>query len=285
MGIWLLAIHICIAWNWTDALDPERMPQLYNPNLPAPPVQWWSVLYWTQGVVPVFSFWWIELISIVCYLIGWKTKLAAFVILLIETAVLHRAGAYTSAEETMARMFMFFSLICPVGWRLSLEDVRRKRVLLQNAVEPPGDPLCPENWGLRLFQISIFLVYFISLPQKLVYDPTWLSGDAVYYVMINQAWSRWPWPEIFYWKPLSFLATYVAILSESVLPILAWFPRYAAFAAFGMMMFHLTLALFLQGITFFSLAFACAFWIFVPADTIKRFLLRRKFFRRYLAIA
>jgi hypothetical protein len=93
--------------------------------------------------------------------------------------------------------------------------------------------------------------------------------------MMNQMWSRWPWPEVFYgdWGDiLSAIGTYGTVLIEGAFPLLVWFRPTRPYVLAAATAMHLGIAVFLQNVTFFSLAMVCSFWLFVPGETTRRWI-------------
>jgi hypothetical protein len=119
-------------------------------------------------------------------------------------------------------------------------------------------------------QINLALVYLISQPYKLVSDPAWLSGDAMYYVMVNRTWSRFPWPELYYHPAVAALSTWGSLVIELALPIGVWFRPLRRWVVLAAGLLHVGIAVALQNVTFFSLAMTCSFLVFLTSDDLRR---------------
>ena len=124
---------------------------------------------------------------------------------------------------------------------------------------------------MRLIQFHVLLIYLISTPQKLSFDASWPAGDALYYVMINPLWSRFPWPWFFYSAFVSKTITYGSLLLEGTFPFLVWVKPLRRYLVLAMILFHCSMAITLRHIAFFSIAFGCGLWTFFSADDLYYF--------------
>ena len=122
----------------------------------------------------------------------------------------------------------------------------------------------PRIWPIRLMQINIAAVYLFSLPAKLQEDVAWLDGEAIYFSVVSNMWSRVPWPQLFY-GVLSDLMTYFTIVAEGSVPLLIWFSRTRPFVVAAIAGLHIGIAIMLKNVTFFSLAMVCGFCVFISA--------------------
>jgi hypothetical protein len=129
-------------------------------------------------------------------------------------------------------------------------------------------------WAARMMQFNVALIYVISLPAKLSDDWAWLQGDALYWTMASDMWSRGWFPELgyLYGGLFSKLATYGTILIEGQFAILVWFRRTRLLAIGLVTSLHLGIAVMVPNVALFTLSMVCAFWLFMPPETTRAML-------------
>ena len=129
-------------------------------------------------------------------------------------------------------------------------------------------------WAVRAMQINFIAIYFFSLPNKLADDVAWINGDAIYLSMVSSMWSRQLCPERFYIFDglFSKIATYGTIFVEGTFPILVWFPKTKMVSILALASMHIFIAIFLNGVAFFSLSMVCGLITFISSEYIKRIL-------------
>lgn len=117
-----------------------------------------------------------------------------------------------------------------------------------------GDAKSPAVWAVRLMQVQMLLFYTFCVANKLYGDELWRNGWALCYVLSDNFWSRWAWPELlthaWFIKPL----TYAALASEGILPWLIVLKPTRYKAATLLIGFHVTMALCMPKIAFFTLS-------------------------------
>jgi hypothetical protein len=229
-----------------------------------PPEDWWSVFWMGDGIVPLHAWWAIGVLAALAFIVGWRTRIAACVLWVMTTSLIHRAPVVTNGEEVVFRMLTFWSMFAPLGAIWSL-DARRRPA-------PMAAALANGTWAVRCLQINFVLIYLISLPNKLVDDPAWIEGDAIYLSLVSNLWSRGFWPEAGYafhgW--ISKLATWGTIAVEGLAPWLVWWPRTAPLAIAALAMLHVGIAIVLNGVAFFSLSMVVGCWLFAPPAWAER---------------
>ena len=264
LGAEMLVHYLFLLPHWRqfyarDGVLSLDVPPAYPPMLP-PPEDWWSVFRIGDGTVPVHLWWVVGVIAAVCFIVGWRTRVAACVLWVMTTSLIHRTPAVVNGEEMVFRMLTFWSMFAPLGAVWSL-DARRDPARAAAAA-------ASGTWAVRCVQINFVLIYLISLPNKLVDDPAWLEGDAIYLSLVSNMWSRGVWPEAGYaWNGLfSKLATWGTIVVEGLAPWLVWWRRTAPFAIIALVGLHVGIAIVLNGVAFFSLSMVVGCWLFAPPE-------------------
>ena len=271
LGLLFLLMLIALGPNWERFYGPDGILSLSRPDSVS--LQGgWSAFVWTGRHLPVQVYWWMGLVAAAAFVVGWQTRLATVLLYLLQASMVHRAPLVVNGEDLVFRMLLFYGCFAPLGAALSVDGWLRTRRLGQAAsVSESPHPLV---WPVRLMQVNIALIYLISLPTK-VCDPSgeWLRGDAIYWSMMNDMWSQWPWKWMFYdgHLLLSRLMTYGTILVEGTFPLLVWFRKTRPYVLVGITALHLGIAAMIPNVTFFTLAMVCSFWLFVPAESLRRF--------------
>lgn len=251
MGTLLIFVYLALFPNWSRFYAVDGMTAGLPPDI-------WNVFYWTDGFVDPLVFWCVGIAASIAFLLGYRTRIAAILLYLLQVSMIHQNRAVVNGEDLILRVLLLYACFAPMGAVLSLDHPVRRA---------PGRH---EIWPVRLMQIAIVLVYAFSLPIKLVSDPAWLNGDLMYWVLVSDTWSRFPWPQLAYHQPVTMAMTYSAVLAEACFPILIWFRRTCVPTVLVMAAFHLGIAVMLKNVTFFSLAMVVSFLLFVPADVLRK---------------
>ena len=237
-----------------DLLDPHRLHQDRH-----------SVFYWTDGWIPTQGLGCVGILAAACFTLGWKTRWAAVALFVLQTSMINTSRNLINGEDLLFRSLLFFSCFAPLDQRLSLRNWIERRSNHRDSQEQAA----PQIWPLRLIQLNLLLIYLISLPSKLISDSAWLNGDALYWVMSNEIWCRWPWPSHFYgW--LGKVATYSTVLTEGLFPFAVWIPGLRIASLVAIAVLHLGMAIFMQNMGFFALGMVCALWVFVPQSLLTK---------------
>jgi hypothetical protein len=271
LGVLLLVYYVALWPNWQRYYAADGMISLdaVNPTRAGRPLL--SVFTWTEDVVPAGVFWWVGAIAAVSFTLGLRTRFCNFVLFVMQTSLMRTNELTIIGEDSVSRMLLFLGLFAPLGDRLSLDAWLKAR--REGAKAPADESTWPAVWAVRLMQINIAAVYAFSVPRKLAEGPDWGNGSFIYWAMLNERWSRWPWPQLFYGtrgEVLSFLATFGTLVIEGGFPIFVWFRPLRMYVLGAAAALHLGVALCLQGVTFFQFAMISSFWLFVPPEVTRR---------------
>lgn len=252
----LLAAHP----NWDRFYAADGMLSLVDPTVPPVPQGWWSAFWWSEGWLPVRAYWWLGMVAALAFTLGWHTRLATILLFVVVASCVRRTPVAVNGEDLVFRMLLFYACFTDLGLTFSL-DARRRGGL--PATLPP-------RWPIRLMQVNLALIYLISQPYKLASDPAWLDGDAMYYVMVNRTWSRFPWPSLYYSQWIAEVSTYGSLVVELALPILVWIPLFQPWVVVATAALHVVIAVELQSVAFFSLAMVAGLAVFLTAADLQR---------------
>ncbi|MBI3309215.1 MAG: hypothetical protein HYZ79_07585 [Candidatus Melainabacteria bacterium] len=254
-GILIFTNLITYYPNWERFYGPVFNEQAINTlNLKL------SIIYLTQDFIPAISFWYIGIISSILFTIGWKTKFNNIILFILYISMVNRSP-YSVSEEDIFTMLLFYSLFAPIGYFYSIDSTKNKFPKQTFYI-----------WPVRLMQISILLIYAISLIYKILGDTAWVDGSAMYYVIANDLWCQFPLRDIFYKHDylLSKICTYGTIILEGSFPILIWLNKARLPVIYTMSIFHILIAIFIPTVLFFSLVMVCSFLLFIPSSTTNK---------------
>ena len=220
-----------------------------------------SLFHLTEPIIPV-TFWWpVGIVVAISFTLGFCSRSCAIFLMLLEFAIVDRIRFFTNGEDLLFRMYFMPACFAPIGQELSIDKwLRKKR----------GTDFAPSIWPLRLIQVSTLAVYAVSVPMKLVSDVAWRNGEMMYWILANDLWSRWPWPQWTYtgmWIPAM---TYCSLLFEGSAPFFLWFKKTRVAAVFVLVMFHMSIALLMKGISLFSLVIICGLVCFLPPEWLRK---------------
>lgn len=271
LGLLITIMFICNFFNWERFYDANGIYSLNDVDLNAsrvPREGWWSLFWWTEGKIPINVWWWAGIISSIFFTVGFQTRLSTILLYLIQSAMINRNVSIVNGDDLVFRMLLFYSCFAPLNYKLSIDSFLRNKFF---NLKERNNPLI---WSIRAMQINVILVYLISLPYKLADDVAWINGNAIYYVVANNTWSRCPIPELFYMfnSGLSKICTYGTILIEGGFPLLVWFKKTRLLAILLISSLHIGIAVTVPNVLFFTLGMVCSFVIFLPEELSYKFI-------------
>lgn len=233
-GLLLLQHSILIfpdLYNWygTEALVSYRSISQNNPFVSlnlfalAPDNDAWLTTIYTVYVISVVSF-----------ILGFKSRVAAVLIYLTFVSFYHRNPYLLNSGDTFIRVISFWLVFAPTGAAWSLDHrAKVKRLGAEYSELVPA-------WGMRCLQIQFCCVYFHAVITKLP-GWVWVNGTAVYISSRLEALMKFPLvpsPELF---KISQLITWMTLVIETSLFTLIWIREFRYYViGFGICM-HLTI--------------------------------------------
>lgn len=213
----------------------------------------WSILFLTPSQTQSWVFFSIALISAVAFTLGLLTRLFGFITLISLISMWNRNPLIMDGDDAILRIMLFYLLLSPSGHALSI-DSRVRHYKLQ-----------AEIWPLRLIQIQLILVYFVSGWVKF-HSPEWLNGTVLQYVLIHPEYSRWNFNGLMkqpvFLNILDWLA-FMIMWWEVLFPVLMLF-RISRIAAIGTgVIFHIGLLL-LMHLRLFSVIMLMLYIAWIP---------------------
>lgn len=252
--------------NWFGAhaiSSPETSRQVLAPLGP-PGMNIRALL--PQGDVGVITLFCFLVVAAICLGLGFCTRTSAVCVYLALATFQQQNSLLINGGDIFLKMSAFYLIFAPAGHRLSLDSIRnaRQRTKLKQAL--PADP---PGWAQRMFRFQIALIYFQAFWSKLD-DPTWQDGSAIYYVLREHEFLRFPvaWISNSLWMCQSL--TWGTLFIEAAMWSLVWFKETRYIALAGALVLHLGIEYTMNLPTFETLMIA-SLVLFVPAQDIKTF--------------
>lgn len=203
------------------------------------------------------------LLAVVCFTLGLFTRTSTFITYLMLATIHHRNPLILNGGDTLIRCFMFWMLFVPSGELLSVD-----RWLKQlRGVPLDADPQ-RSMWGWRLLQLQLLAAYCQCFCSKLFGD-TWLAGTAVYYVLHEKEYLRFPLPLNINNILLSKCLTYGTLVVEFSLWTLIWVKEFRYYILGAGLLFHLGLE-YTMNLPIFEQVMMCSYILFVDPADIRR---------------
>lgn len=262
LGITIIFMFICEFPNWENYYTRNGVLSLTDLDLKTSPYNW-SLFYIFENTIPVKLFFLVGLSCAILFTIGLFTRFSTIILYIILFSKMNANPILPAGYDVIIKMLLFYSFFIPLNHYFAIDNflIKKKREF-------------PLIWPVRIIQIQICLVYVFTILIKLVSDKSWLNGDAIYYLLANNIWSRFPDCKFFYLYNTLFckIATYATVFIEALFPILVWFKSTRIFALLMITIFHILLAFLMLHISIFSLTMISAFWVFVPSETSHKWL-------------
>lgn len=254
---------------WTLSLSFDASPFLSTsglvPERPRPP--WtWSVLDWFPSDAAVGVVFALLLAAAVGVLIGYRTRLAAAVVVVCLLSLHTRNPFVINSGDALLRVFGVYLALAPAGTALSV-DRWRQRPRRPFWDFPERSPL-----ALRLMQLQLSAMYLFAVWAKLR-GTTWNNGTAVSYALRVEEVSRIDLPAWFTQSvAVSNALTFGTLATEVALATLVWNRRARPWVLGLGVAMHLLIDLSIT-VGFFSFVVFVGYLAFVPADTMSRWIL------------
>jgi len=273
LGSLITVMYVALYPNWQRFYAADGMISLSNAGSAWMRPDPWSAFYWTDGIFNPQWYWYLGFVAALAFTFGFLTRVSTIVLYVLEVSMIHRNPAVVNGEDLVFRMLLFYSCFAPLGYCLSVDNwLRRKRHPTSGEQARP----LPRTWPIRLIQVNVCLIYLTAVIYRLT-DPAgeWIRGDAIYWSMMSNLWSRCPWPQLFYGRGgllLSQVITYSTLVIEFSFAILVWFRRPRPYVLAAITCLQIGIAILIPNVTFFTLAMVCAFWVYVPASDLREWI-------------
>ncbi|SET23865.1 hypothetical protein [Stigmatella erecta] len=153
-------------------------------------------------------------LSLVGLLLGWRTRLSAFVAWLTHTTLINSGGMFAYGVEIFAHISLAYCVIMPVGSAFSL-DVKAGR-----ESDAPS-PLA--TLALRVLQFHLCLVYLSTGVEKAL-GQQWQDGEALWKALMQPLYGQFDFAWMASVPLLTKLVTWSTLVIEIGYPLFVW-PR------------------------------------------------------------
>jgi hypothetical protein len=251
-----------VALAWTASLAPD-LADFFGPDglLPTPPpfsAVSWGVFQIASPMWLVILVWVLMLLASVCLIVGFRTRLSAFIVLLGVLSFERRMPFAFNGGDGLVRILALYVFLAPTGAAVSIDRWRRA----------PDDLWAfPQRapWALRLMQLQVSLIYLSAVWEK-VQGHTWPNGTALSYALRLDDIARFPLPGPFAdWPAVVALLTWGTLAVEFAAGTLVWVPRLRPWVLAAGVCLHVVIAYSMR-VGFFSAGMLVLYLAFVSPE-------------------
>jgi hypothetical protein len=170
-------------------------------------------------------------LSAITLTLGLCSRTSAIIVFLLLCSFQHRNLFVLNGGDVLMRITAFYLMISAAGHAYSLDNVLKRR----RGIEPPR--LCA-SWPQRMLAVQVALIYCHCFWTKAVGDP-WLNGTAVYWVLREREFSRFPVDWIANNLFMCKLLTWGTLAIEGALWTLVWIKEFRYWILAGAYFFHM----------------------------------------------
>jgi hypothetical protein len=183
----------------------------------------------------VTLFYWGYIASLLALLVGWHTRIAAFLACGFHYVIMNTVPIFVYGMDIFLQIALFYLVLMPVAKAYSL-DVWQGRVSRA------------PTWGVtlsrRVLQIHLCLVY-ISAGFEKVRSPEWWTGNVMWRALVQPDFRQYDFTWLARCPWLAMLSSWFTMLIESGYCIAMWVPRVRVVWMMGIVLLHLGIAVFM----------------------------------------
>ncbi len=206
------------------------------------------------------------LISSFCFMIGFFTKTAGWVSLILHTLFFSRANYGYWGWAEVIKPFMIYILLSTPGAFWAVDSYLEKKM--------QKTPPLISAYPVRLMQVHVCIMYFVVAWAR-IDNAHWRDGSMLYRILVHATFSRWP-P---FWEPLKNVLPYfchAAWAVELVAPFLLLVHPFGKWVAITLVFMHLGLEAFSM-VGYWNLVMIAALSLFIePLKLQKEVKLEKK---------
>jgi hypothetical protein len=190
----------------------------------------------------VTIFYWAYVTFLAALLVGWHTRVAAFLVCLSHYVMMNTISIFVYGMDIFLQIALFYLMVMPVAKAYSLD-------VWQGRVSPAP------SWGVtlsrRVLQIHLCLAYISSGFEK-VPSPAWWSGNVIWRSLVQPDFRQYDFTWLARFPLVAILSSWFVMLIETGYCIAMWIPRLRVVWMAGIIVLHLGIALFM-GLGLFGL--------------------------------
>jgi hypothetical protein len=213
------------------------------------PFRWLAA---ADSLAVVYAAWLLLLVASLCFLLGYRTRLAGALMLLLHASFVARNQYAYFGWAWMAKAFVLYTVLAPSGRWVSIDAWRRGGV---------AESWSGTGWPLRLLKLHVCTMYAVAGLARFE-DSAWQHGEMVFVAVTDRGFARFD----FDWHPFAALLeplSYVAFVAEPLAPLLLWVPVLGTAWAVLLILLHFLLDLVLVG-SWWQLMMMSALLVFLP---------------------
>lgn len=224
-----------------------------------------NILSWMpSNDTSIIIMFWFTTIAALCLTVGFCTRTSAACVFLGLASFQQQNCLIMNGGDILLKMAAFYLIFSSAGYCLSVDCLLNKKRRPPQTQSSRG---YPSGWPQRLYRFLIALIYFQAFWSK-VEDKTWLDGSAIYYVLREQEFLRFPvaWIANNLW--LCQTLTWGTLAIECAMWSLIWFKETRYFVLGGALLLHLGIEYTMNLPVFESLMIA-SLVVFIPSEDLK----------------
>ncbi|MBY0360252.1 MAG: HTTM domain-containing protein [Candidatus Obscuribacterales bacterium] len=259
----LLLYPDLLNWLGTHAVCSVETSQNVLAVLGPPGLNIFNWLPFSDTTV-IIMFWLLTIASFFLTL-GLFTRVSTIFVYVGLASFQQQNSLIINGGDILLKMTAFYLIFAPAGYYFSLDRLLKHRhaVTDKSLVQDR-----PSGWSLRLYRFLIALIYFQSFWSKLE-DKTWLDGSAIYYVLREQEFLRFPvaWIANNLWLCQSL--TWGTLIIEGAMWSLIWFKETRYYVIGGALLLHLGIE-YTMNLPIFESLMIASLIVFVPGEDLKK---------------
>ncbi len=180
----------------------------------------WSILHFVTSAAGVRACFGVFLVAALFLTLGYRSRSMAFICFAGLMSIQGRNWMLAYGGDIALRLFLFFLIFSGSGRSWSIDAWLNKGV-----VDPSPGPARVPAWPLRMIQLQVATIYFMSGWAKL-HGNDWLSGDAARLILLNPGFARWDWSSLMSYEFLVDYLRAITLMSltwELLFPLLILF--------------------------------------------------------------
>ena len=252
---------------WTLSLMPDAAAFFEHDGIVGRAHEGWAGALLSRFDSPllVHGTLWLMVVACISLAIGMWSKCSSVIVFLGLLLFQQRNPYVFNTGDLLLLTMGFYLMLSPVGVAMSVDSWRRKGEFWVSPLRP--------QWGLRLLQIQLSVVYISGVWSKLQGE-TWNSGTAVWFALRIEDLSRFPVPEILTHSLLvANLMTFGTLALELAVGIGVWLPRARKWVLIGGVALHFSISYSLR-VGFFTAAMMLMYVAFTPPEQMAKAICR-----------
>ena len=199
-------------------------------------------------------------VAAIALTVGYRTRTSCFLVYLLLASFQQRNSLVIHGGDILIKMVAFIMIFSPAGACLSLDAKKfGMRGWMGHALSSAYS-----GWPQRLLRFQTALVYFQAFWSKLE-DKTWLDGSAIFYVLHQYEFLRFPIPWISENLWFCQTLTWGTLMVEAGMWSLIWFKETRYYVLAAALILHLGME-YTMNLSTFEWMMIMSLLLFVPSN-------------------